>query len=82
MRWLSSRLAHGSPRRRRARIGSGSELEVGVLVEERNFTELAGEFARDLWREPLPGVPAVGVLDRQPTKGSTRSRWMWPRRAR
>jgi hypothetical protein len=22
----------------------------------------------------------VGVLDRQPTKGSTRSRWMWPRR--
>jgi hypothetical protein len=24
----------------------------------------------------------VGVLDRQPTKGSTRSRWMWPRRDR
>jgi hypothetical protein len=23
---------------------------------------------------PLPGAPAVGVLDRQPTKGSTRSR--------
>jgi hypothetical protein len=28
-----------------------------------------------------PGV-GVGVLDRQPTKGSTRSRWMWPRRDR
>jgi hypothetical protein len=27
-----------------------------------------------------PTSPAVGVLDRQPTKGSTRSRWMWPRR--
>jgi hypothetical protein len=26
--------------------------------------------------------PPVGVLDRQPTKGSTRSRWMWPRRDR
>jgi hypothetical protein len=24
----------------------------------------------------------VSVLDRQPTKGSTRSRWMWPRRDR
>jgi hypothetical protein len=24
----------------------------------------------------------VGVLDRQPTKGSTRGRWMWPRRDR
>jgi hypothetical protein len=22
----------------------------------------------------------VGVLDRQPTKGSTRGGWMWPRR--
>ncbi len=28
----------------------------------------------DLEREPLPGAPAVGVLDRQPTTGSTRSR--------
>jgi hypothetical protein len=25
-------------------------------------------------------VTSVGVLDRQPTKGSTRSRWMLPRR--
>jgi hypothetical protein len=24
----------------------------------------------------------VGVLDRQPIKGSTRSKWMWPRRDR
>jgi hypothetical protein len=23
---------------------------------------------------PLPGAPAVGVLDRQPTKGSTQGR--------
>jgi hypothetical protein len=27
-------------------------------------------------------APAVAVLDRQPTKGSTRSRLMWPRRDR
>jgi hypothetical protein len=31
---------------------------------------------------PLPGTLAVGVLDRQPTKGSTRGRWTWPRRDR
>jgi hypothetical protein len=41
MRWLSSRLACDSPRRRRVRVGSGLELVVGVMVEERNFTELA-----------------------------------------
>jgi hypothetical protein len=23
-------------------------------------------------------VGCVGVLDRQPTKGSTQGRWMWP----
>jgi hypothetical protein len=28
------------------------------------------------------GGSTVGVLNRQPTKGSTRSRWMWPRRDR
>jgi hypothetical protein len=26
--------------------------------------------------------PSVGVLDWQPTKGSTGGRWMWPRRDR
>jgi hypothetical protein len=41
MRWLSSRLACDSPWRRRVRVGSGLELEVSVMVEERNFTELA-----------------------------------------
>jgi hypothetical protein len=28
-------------------VGGGSKLEVGVLVEKRNFVELAGEIARD-----------------------------------
>jgi hypothetical protein len=30
----------------------------------------------------VPSAPSVSVLDRQPTKGCTRSRWMWPRRDR
>jgi hypothetical protein len=47
MQWLSSRLAYGSPRGHRVQVGSGSELEVGVLVEKRNFAAIAGEFARD-----------------------------------
>jgi hypothetical protein len=34
------------------------------------------------WRGRGTGWTDVGVLDRQPTKGSTRSRWMWPRRDR
>jgi hypothetical protein len=32
-------------------VGSGSDLEVGVLVEKRNFAELAGEFTRDYFRK-------------------------------
>jgi hypothetical protein len=47
MRCLSSRLAYDSPQGRRVRVGGGSELEISVLVEKRNFAELAGEFARD-----------------------------------
>jgi hypothetical protein len=47
MRWLSSRLAYDGPRGRRARVGGGSKLEVGVLVEKRNFAEFASEFSRD-----------------------------------
>jgi hypothetical protein len=35
MRWLSSRLAYDSPQGRRARVGGGSKLEVGVLVEKQ-----------------------------------------------
>jgi hypothetical protein len=31
---------------------------------------------------PLNTCTSVGVLDRQPTKGSTRGRLMWPRRDR
>jgi hypothetical protein len=51
MRWLSSRLACDSPRRRRVRVGSGPELEVSVMVEERYFAELAGEFTCDNFRK-------------------------------
>jgi hypothetical protein len=47
MRWLSNRLAQGGPRGHRVRVGGGSKLEVGVLVEKKNFAEIAGEFARD-----------------------------------
>jgi hypothetical protein len=60
MRWLSSRLTCDSPWGRRVRIGSGSELEVGVLVEKRNFAELAGEFARDYFRKRHEAGPRVG----------------------
>jgi hypothetical protein len=45
--WLSNRLACDGPRERRVRVGGGSELEVGVLVVERNFAEFSGEGARD-----------------------------------
>jgi hypothetical protein len=50
-RWLSSRLACDSPWRRRVRVGSRLELEVSVMVQEQNFAELAGEFARDNFRK-------------------------------
>jgi hypothetical protein len=32
-------------------VGSGLELEVGVVVEERNFAEVASEFACDDFRK-------------------------------
>jgi hypothetical protein len=38
------------------------------------------QFGSHAWGHSRTG--GVGVLDRQPTKGSTRSRWMWPRRDR
>jgi hypothetical protein len=47
VRWLSSRLACGSPWRRQVRVGSGLELVVSLMVEERNFAEHADEFACD-----------------------------------
>jgi hypothetical protein len=46
-RWLNSRLACDGPQGCRVRVGGGSKLEVGVLVEERNFAKFFGEFARD-----------------------------------
>jgi hypothetical protein len=68
-RWLSSRLACGDPWGRRVRVGGGSRLEVGVLVEERNFAEFSGEIARDhlgKCHEPGPRVGCHGevVLER------------------
>jgi hypothetical protein len=51
VRWLSSGLACGSPRKHRVRVESGPELEVSVMVEERNFAELASEFACDNFRK-------------------------------
>jgi hypothetical protein len=50
-RWLYSRLACDGPRGCRVRVGSGSELEVGALVVERNFAELFGEIARDYFEK-------------------------------
>jgi hypothetical protein len=50
-RWLNSRLACDGPRGRRVRVGGGSELEVGVLVVRKNFTESYGEVARDHFRK-------------------------------
>jgi hypothetical protein len=35
----------------RVRVGSGLELEVSVVLEERNFAELASEFACDNFRK-------------------------------
>jgi hypothetical protein len=62
MRWLSSRLAYDGPRGRQVRVGGGSKLEVGVLIEKRNFAEFAGEFARDYFGKRheagLPGWAA------------------------
>jgi hypothetical protein len=47
IQWLSSQLACDGPRGCRVRVGEGSELEVGVLVVERNFAEFSSEGARD-----------------------------------
>jgi hypothetical protein len=46
-------------------VGSGSELEVGVLVEKRNFAELAGEFARDYFGSVTKPVSVLGCMVRQ-----------------
>jgi hypothetical protein len=62
-RWLSSRLAYDGPQGRRVRVGVGSKLEDGVLVEERNFTEFSGEFTCDYFgkcHEPRARVGSHG----------------------
>jgi hypothetical protein len=46
-------------------VDPGTEDEGVVVVEGDGWLDVDGS---------LPGAPAVGVLDRQPTKGSTRSR--------
>jgi hypothetical protein len=62
-RWLNSRLACNGPRRRRVRVGVGSKLKVSVLVVERIFAKLSGEFARDYFgkhHEPSARVGSHG----------------------
>jgi hypothetical protein len=62
-RWLRSRLACDGPRGRRVCVGGGSKLEVGVLVEERNFAEFSGEFTHDNFgkrHEPSARVGSQG----------------------
>jgi hypothetical protein len=56
-RWLDSGLACDGPQGHRVRVGVESKLEVGVLVVERNFAELSGEFTRDyLWKRHEPSA--------------------------
>jgi hypothetical protein len=50
------------------KVSSRLKTTVGLKKTE------AVDSPYDHRREPLPGAPAVGVLDRQPTKGSTRGR--------
>jgi hypothetical protein len=74
-RWLSSRLACDGPRGRRVRVGVRSKLEVGVLVEERNFAKFSSEFARDRFGKRNESSARVGshgdaVLDRSSTVSS------------
>jgi hypothetical protein len=65
-RWLYSRLACDGPRGRRVRVGGGSELEVGVLVVERNFTEFSSEIARDYFgKRHEPGLRVGGMVRRR-----------------
>jgi hypothetical protein len=42
-------------------VGDGLELEVSVVVEERNFAEFAGEFACDNFRKRHEACPRVGL---------------------
>jgi hypothetical protein len=42
-------------------VGSGLKLEVSKVVEERNFAEPAGEFARDDFRKRHEACIRVGL---------------------
>jgi hypothetical protein len=64
-RLLDSRLACDGPRGRRVRVGSGSKLKVGVLVEERNFAKFSSEFARATSRSITSSVLGLGVMIRR-----------------
>jgi hypothetical protein len=50
------------------KVSQRLKVTVGLMKIE------AIEFATRSSASSLPGVPAVGVLDRQPTKGSTQGR--------
>jgi hypothetical protein len=70
-RWLSSQLACDGPRGRRVWVGGRSELEVGVLVVERNFAEFFGEVARNhLGKCHVPGL-RVGCHDEVALEGAS-----------
>jgi hypothetical protein len=60
-RWLNSRLACDGPRGRRVRVGGRSEVEVSVLVVERNFVESSSEVARDHFRKRHEPSARVGI---------------------
>jgi hypothetical protein len=64
-RWLSSRLACGGPWGRRVRVGSGSELEVGMLIVERNFAKFFGEIARITLGSVTSPVFGLGAMVRR-----------------
>jgi hypothetical protein len=52
----------------KTKVSPRLKATVGLMEIE------AVEFAMRFRREALPGAPAVGVLERQPTKGSTLGR--------
>jgi hypothetical protein len=67
------KLAGARQRRRFRRHGAPFATQIG---QRKRRTAQSSPGGCGWWWD------TVGVLDRQPTKGSTRSRWMWPRRDR
>jgi hypothetical protein len=70
-RWLGSRFACDIPQGRRVRVGGGSELEVSMLIVERNFTEFSSEIARDYLGKCHEPGPRVGCHGEAALKGSS-----------